>query len=180
MNLIEIDDIFTETRLNLEKLIKQYDFVPQFEFILNKHIDYSLLDSLDFPGIYKIEIKTPYKNSDFNQWLNKFREEWEKAEYKDKFVPNIKKKRLNAHSNLTEWIPIYIGKSRKIKNRIKEHIDLKLSRPTTALKLLERINLYGNNFRISTISISVKNYDLIVSEFENYFREKVNPILGRK
>ena len=180
MNLNEIDDNFTETRLKLEKLIEKYDFVPQFEFVLNEYIDYSLLDSIDFPGIYKIEIKTRYEDSDFNQWSNKFREEWEKAEYKDKFVPNIKKKRLNAHNNLTEWIPIYIGKSRKIKNRIKEHIDLRLTRPTTALKLLERINLFGKVFRISTISVSVKNYDLIVSEFENYFREKVNPILGRK
>lgn len=180
MNLNEIDNIFTETRNNLEKLIETYDFIPQFEFVLNEKIDYSLLESLDFSGIYKIEIKTPYLISDFNQWTDKFREEWEKSEYKDKFVPNIKKKRLNAHNNLTEWIPIYIGKSQKIKNRIKEHINLKLSRPTTALKLLERSNLYGNEFRISTITINVSNYDLIVSEFENYFREKFNPILGRK
>jgi hypothetical protein len=81
---------------------------------------------------------------------------------------------------LTEWFPLYIGKSQSIAKRVKEHIDLELKKPTTAMKLLERVNIYGAKFRISTIKINVNNYDLIVPEFENYFRDKINPIIGRK
>jgi len=180
MELYEIDNLLAKTRTDLESLIEKYEFIPQFQFILNEEIDYSIIDTLNYSGIYLIEIKTPHESYDIVQWANEFRDLWEKPEYKDKFVPNIKKKRLDFHSELVEWFPIYIGKSSLIKRRIKEHLNLKLSKPTTALKLLERTNIYGTEFRISTMNITVKNYDLIVSEFENYFREKINPILGRK
>lgn len=180
--LNQLDSIFTENRYQLNDIIKQYEFEPQFEFTLNQNIDYSLLKLISYPGIYKIEIKISDDTTIvFNDWINKFRELWEHEDYKRHFVPNIKIKRVIAnHPDSTIWFPLYIGKSKNISTRINEHIRFKLSRNTTAMKLLERVNIYENEFRISTIKINVANYDLIVPEFENYFRDKINPILGRQ
>ncbi|MGD1837586.1 MAG: hypothetical protein ACPKPY_05960 [Nitrososphaeraceae archaeon] len=179
MELKKIDSVFTTTRENLEDIIKDYEFELKFEFVLNGNFDYSLLEKLCYSGIYKFEIATCQSPDDLDSWINEFRELWETKEFKKRFVPNITKKRLKAHNVLPEWLPIYIGKHKLIKRRIKEHLDLDLTRPTFALKLHERKNLYGRRFRVSTIKVDVKNYDLIVSEFENYFRGKINPILGR-
>ncbi len=178
--LDQLDSIFTENRNRLNDIIKQFQFISKFEFTLNKDMVYTQGDLINYPGIYKIDIKIP-ENVELNDWIDKFEKQWGHEDYQRHFVPNIKKKRRNAfHLDITTWYPLYIGKSINISKRIRDHIHFKLSRTTTALKLLERVNIYGNEFRISTIEIQVKNYDLIVSEFENYFREEINPIIGRK
>jgi hypothetical protein len=179
-NLEQIDKVFSTQLSELRELIATYDFNVQFEFKLDESSDYSnSLNKLSFPGIYLIEIKTK-NNQTFDDWLTNFKNQWEDHKYKHKFVPNIKAKRTKQHSVLSEWIPLYIGKSKDISKRIKEHLDLKLDRPTTALKLRERSNIYQQEFRVSTINIKVDNYDLIMPQFENLMRDRINPILGRQ
>lgn len=179
-DLEQIDKVFSTQISELRDLIASYDFNVQFNFKLDGIADYSnSLNSLNFPGIYLIEIKTK-NNQTFDEWLTNFKSQWEDPKYKDKFVPNIKAKRTKQHSELTEWIPLYIGKSKNISKRIKEHLYLKLNRPTTALKLKERTNIYQQEFRVSTINIKVINYDLIMPQFENLMRDRINPILGRQ
>jgi len=133
-----------------------------------------------YPGLYKIDIRNSGEHQSFKEWYAWFRSEWVQDAYERKFTPNPKKKRVAAHTQLVEWIPLYIGKSRYISGRVWEHINLKLERPTTAMKLKERTNLTGQRFRLSTIRVDVSNYDLIVPKLESALRDLHNPLLGRQ
>ena len=135
---------------------------------------------LEYSGIYFIEIKNDLKFSDFTSWVTNFREEWEDSKYKTHFVSNLRKKRINTHKELNEWIPIYIGKSKKISGRIHEHIYKELGKPTFALKINARENIKKEKFRLSVIKVSTENYDWVLPLFEKTLRNKINPIIGRQ
>lgn len=180
MPLIKIDQLFSQQLVNLKNVIDTFEFKSQFDFVLQQTDNYTqLIKTLDYPGVYLIEIKAD-NSITFSNWIDYFRTIWEDPKYKDKFVPNLKTKRIKKHDNLSTWIPLYIGKSKNISKRIKEHIELQLIKPTTALKLKERTNIYGQIFRISTIKVVVSNYDLIMPQVESLMREKYHPILGRQ
>jgi len=179
LRLKKVDDEFDLQVQTIATIIDDLNFQPQFIFELNDSIDYKVINSLNYKGVYLIEIETnPQLN--YEEWLAKFKIEWEDPLYKRHFVPNIKLKRTKEHKELKEWFPLYIGKSKLISIRIKEHLDFKLTRNTTALKLRERTNLYGNRFRISTIEVDVKNYDQILPQIETVLRNRLNPIVGRQ
>lgn len=133
-----------------------------------------------YPGLYRIDIRSTEPYRDFAEWVSWFNSEWVRDEYERKHTPNPKKKRIAAHSELKEWVPLYLGKSRDIASRVWEHINLKLEQPTTAMKLKERVNLAGHRFRLSTLRVDVDNYDLIMPKLESAFRDIYNPILGRQ
>lgn len=174
-----VDEKLTEQLKTIIDFAADLSFEAKLTFELNESINYSLLESLNFAGIYLIEIKTnPQKN--YKEWLDEFKNEWEKAEFKKAFVPNLKSKRTIKHNQLGQWFPLYLGKSRAISKRIKEHIDLSLKQPTTSLKLKARKNLYGSEFRVSVVRVNVSNYDLIMPQLETLLRNRINPILGRQ
>jgi hypothetical protein len=180
MDLEQIDILFSDQLTELRKIIEEFSFTTRFEFRLEQNTDYNdLINTLNYSAIYLIEMKTN-NNQTFQDWFSNFQPLWEAPIYKDKFVPNTKKKRVKKNIDLLPWIPLYIGKSKNISQRIKEHIELKLDRPTNAMKLRERTNIYRQVYRVSTIEINVNNYDLIMPQFENILRDRINPILGRK
>lgn len=133
-----------------------------------------------FSGVYLIEIKNDFKHSDFSSWVDNFREKWEDLRYKPHFVSNLRKVRINKHSELNDWIPIYIGKSRQIGGRIHQHIYKELGKPTFALKLYARENMKEEVFRLSVIRVDSQNYDWVMPVFEKTLRNKINPIIGRQ
>lgn len=135
---------------------------------------------LHYPGVYKIDIRRSGDHATFKDLAKWFCSEWVTDEYERKHVPNPKKKRLNAHRELGDWIPLYIGRSRDIAGRISGHIHLSLEQPTTALKLKARANMASQCFRLSTIHLAVENYDLIMPQVERALRDRHNPILGRQ
>lgn len=182
MKLLEIDNELSVFENNLKLASKDLDFMFDIEFTLDECFTKGIIDNLSYSGIYPIEIKNSGKNDSFEDWIENFKSIWlgENNCYEKCFTPNIKKKRVVSHSELDEWIPIYIGKSKNIKNRLFEHFFKKLHQTTFSLKLLERKNLYGNQFRISTIKIEVRNYDIIMPIIENELRNKINPILGKQ
>lgn len=158
------------------------DLAKQLEFsLIGSLSDQKLIDSQDYPGLYKIDIKTS-GFADFQEWFNSFELAWKDAAYVRQFTPNPKEKRVAKHrgGHLEEWIPLYLGKSKRISKRIWEHVNLPMEKPTTALKLASRANMDLNNFRFSTIQIDVTNYDLIMPQLESSLRNKHNPILGRQ
>lgn len=133
-----------------------------------------------YPGIYRIDIEAGSRHASFADWIREFKLKWEHDDYIKKFTPNTKKKRIERHSELMVWIPLYLGKSRNIAGRVWEHLHLKLEQPTTALKLNARTNLAGYAFQLSTVRLEVENYDLIMPSVEKALRDKFNPILGRQ
>lgn len=142
----------------------------------NEHI----IEAQQYPGIYMIEIKVLGKYASFEDWATWFCSEWGKPEYMRMHVPNPKKKRLAAHSQLAEWVPLYIGKSKNIASRVLEHLNLGLEKRTTGMKIKRRTNMANQCFRLSTIKVEVENYGLIMPTLETMLRNKHNPILGRQ
>jgi hypothetical protein len=133
-----------------------------------------------YKGIYKIDIFTSGDNDDFQSWVAKFRAEWDLPEYKKKFTCTTKDKRVSRHGFLEEWMPLYIGKSKKVGARVIEHLSLPLDARTFALKIRSRPNMNDRRFRLSTIPLQVQNYDLIAPSLERELRDRLNPIVGKQ
>ncbi len=169
-----------ELKSELISLANLIDFDPICEFNLENCAITIPWKDIMFSGIYLIEIKNDLKYNDFTSWVNNFRDEWEDPKYKKHFVSNLRKVRISKHSELKEWIPIYIGKSKQIGGRIYQHIYKELGKPTFALKLNERENMKKNTFRFSAIKVPHENYDWVMPVFEKTLRNKINPIIGRQ
>ena len=173
----ELTTQFSRLRNAAENM--QFSVVCEFE-LTDESIKEIPWQAIQYSGIYFIEIKNCNRHSSFESWVTEFKTNWTNEKYKRRFVPNPKKYRIDKHSELTTWIPLYIGKSKNISKRFWEHVYLGLDRPTFALKLLSRDHLKNNRFRLSAIKIDVGNYDWIMPVLENYFRNKINPIIGRQ
>jgi hypothetical protein len=175
--VLELDEELTRIFADFETLVRELEFKEICELS-----EQAKINKLKFPGIYKIDIHTGDKHDSFASWYEWFHGQWVTEEYKNKFVPNPKKKRIAIHmDNLRpEWAPLYLGKSRDITSRVSEHINLPLNKPTTALKLGSRENMKNQRFRLSVLRIDVKNYDLIMPRIESALRDLHNPILGRQ
>ncbi|WP_026473104.1 hypothetical protein [Alkaliflexus imshenetskii] len=175
-----IDEILTEQLVLLEEQISKLKFVENFVFTLGYDFDLNLLSSLQYSGVYLVEIKTIPSFTSIQDWMSDFLTKWEDDKYIANFVPNSRISRVRKHSEYKTWFPIYLGRAKNISDRIKMHVYKEMNKPTGALKLRERKNIHGYEFRISSIKVDVKNYDLIVPQVEKYFRNEINPILGRQ
>lgn len=176
----EIDTALSEILNSLEGEVTKLKFEEICEFKLNKqHIPEIPWGTLNYSGVYMLEIKNQRNQCSFKSWVDEFRTKWEVG-YKEHFTPNLRKKRIEKHVELKEWIPIYIGKSRSIMGRVHEHIFMDLHKTTFALKLNARENLHDELFKLHTIKCEVKNYDWIVPLIESKMRNTINPLLGRQ
>lgn len=170
-----------EKQLNLLKeKIENIQFQKVCEFKLNEEKINTFLDGLNYHGVYLLEVKNEGGHKNFNSWFNNFEKFWNNEEYIKKKSPKIIKSRVKMHKDLKDWIPIYIGKSKEVGKRLKEHIFLELNKTTYALKLKERTNLNNFTFRIQTIRVDVKNYDTIMPVVESELRNKICPIIGKQ
>ena len=177
--MVSIDEKISAIQVELREYSQTLKFTELCEFSMN-NLESILWQELDCQGLYLIEIKNDLKYNIFNEWANEFCEKWQDERYVKRWVSNPKKMRLAKHKELGDWIPLYIGKSRKIKDRIHEHIHLKLEQPTTGLKLKVRDNMQNETFRISFINIPTQNYDWVMSKLERILRDRINPIIGRQ
>ena len=165
----------------MKKITEKLEFQEIIQFILNDEAKQAIpWGDIEYSGIYLIEIKNCNKFSNFNDWVENFRTKWHDLKYLKNFTPNIKQKRVDAHKQLGEWIPIYIGKSKNIRERVNGHIFKDLYKTTFAMKLFARENLKDETFRLSTIRIEITNYDAIIPIVESQLRDKINPLIGRQ
>jgi len=177
----KIDKAITINVKALEKEVEKITFNEICEFKLNNvHIPEIPWGTLKYSGIYLIEIKNNGKYSSFESWICDFKTKWEDEKYLKCFTPNLKKKRIKEHADLGKWIPIYIGKSKKIEGRIHEHLFKGLHKTTFALKLNARENLHKDKFRLKTIKCDVDNYDVVLPIIESQLRNKINPLIGKQ
>lgn len=142
--------------------------------------DESTIALQKFPGIYRIDVSTAGTTREVKQWISDFRSEWEHDDYKKKFTPNLKLKRIAFHQHLPEWMPLYLGKSKNVGARVLEHISLGLEKTTFALKLKARPSMAARRFRLHALEVRVKNYDLVVPALESALRNRFNPLIGKQ
>ncbi|MFB9076043.1 hypothetical protein ACFFLS_13990 [Flavobacterium procerum] len=172
------------------EITKQLDLIKAFanelhfkeicQFELNEKLENIPWSNLTHSGLYLIEVRNNQNFELFEEWVNDFKFRWEDKSYLKKFTPNFKLKRIKAHNELKEWIPLYIGKSKNIKTRLHGHIYKELGKTTFAMKLLARENMKQETFRISVINLQLTNYDAIIPVIENQLRNKINPLIGKQ
>lgn len=136
-----------------------------------------------YPGIYRIDVHVGHPQTDranSSDWIRQFVEEWDHADFVGNNTPTTKLLRIRKHDELLEWMPVYIGKSTNVGSRVAQHINLPLDRRTFAMKLRARPMWNLRVFRLSTIHLPVRRYDLIAPLVEAEAREHVNPLVGRK
>lgn len=176
-----VDNNITESVKLLEIIAEELQFQEVCEFKLNKdHIAEIPWGGLKYSGLYLIEIKNQEIFTNFSDWVLDFESKWTDKKYFQSYTSSLKKKRIQKHTELTKWVPLYIGKSKKIEGRIREHLFKELHKKTFALKLSSRDNLFSETFRLKTLRCDVKNYGVIIPILESYFRDKINPIIGRQ
>lgn len=142
--------------------------------------DEKAISTLTYAGIYRIDVSTEGAMTDVTSWIAGFRSEWEHEDFKKKFTPNLKLKRIARHEHLPEWMPLYLGKSKNVGNRVLKHINLGLEKTTFALKLKARPSMVKRNFRLHAIKVQVHNYDLVVPALESALRDRFNPLIGKQ
>lgn len=181
MNILEPINIkLDEAKRDLVAFARTLEFQQICEFDLESCGTTIPWKDIVFPGIYFIEIKNDLIHETFPAWVDNFRIEWEHQDYKRHFVSNLRKVRINQHTELNEWIPMYIGKSKQIGGRVHQHIYKELGKPTFALKLNARENMRDKTFRLSVIKVPHENYDWVMPVIEKTLRDKLNPIIGRQ
>ncbi|MES2010551.1 MAG: hypothetical protein V4468_16885 [Pseudomonadota bacterium] len=173
--IVSIDEQLTSLFSNFNKIADEID-IP---FICNLS-DERKIATLDYPGIYRIDVYAGNSPCDIGSWIAEFQSEWEHQDFKKKFTPNFKKKRIARHSELSEWMPLYLGKSKKICARVLEHINLELEKTTFALKIKARPSMAKREFRLHALEVPVQNYNLIVPTLEAAMRNRFNPLIGKQ
>lgn len=134
----------------------------------------------DYQGIYRIDISTKGSSRDLMTWIKEFREEWEHPDFLRRFTPNLKDIRINSHTKLLPWMPLYIGKSKNVGARVLEHINMGLDKNTFALKLAARPTMQNRRFRLHTLELPVTNYNILAPALESALRNRFNPIVGKQ
>lgn len=177
MTIKDIDNDLFKISQQLDKFAAQVDFVDFHEFILET----DLKCTPDLPpkknGIYRFDFFIEDDSGEVSDWMKNFCEEWINTDVT--WVPGTRKKRISQHKELREWIPLYIGKSKDVRQRVLQHLYQKIDATTFGMKLMGRKNLYGKKFRVSWIPLEITHYDFIAPALEQRLRNRFHPIVGR-
>lgn len=176
--ITQIDNEISKQLSLLEKEINTLEFKTYYEFTVLESKNNFNKYKLNFQGIYFIEIEKKGNNITFSQWVDKFKTEWENKSFFNR--PQIRQKSINNVKLTNNWIPLYIGKSQEIGNRLYKHLFLENKKSTYALKLYDKAFLKHEKIRIKAIEINVENYDQIVPFIERKLRDEINPIVGKQ
>lgn len=171
----KIDEKLTKLFRGFEQTAQRLEFQPLGDLL---QVD---LETLQFSGLYFFEVwSSPYGTAKLDDWLSCFTATWNQEEFKKSFVPSCQKGRMAKHTTVHEWMPLYLGKSEKLGNRIWEHIHLAADKRTFALKLKARNLLEGNRYRLSVLRLKVANYSVLAPKIEAALRKKHLPLVGRQ
>jgi len=176
----EIDNSITVQLAKLVSYSQTLEFEKVCEFILDENIHTICDAQYSYPGLYLFDIRSEEQGGKVKKWMDEFTDLWRSEAYHLQWTPGIKNIRKRAHTEIDDWVPLYIGKSKNVGNRINEHILKELKKTTFAMKLKARKNLYGRTFRIKVLKMDVENYDVLVPHLELLLRNILNPIVGKQ
>lgn len=173
--ILDLDTQLTQMFAGLENVAHSLSFEPLGNLLEVDH------EAIRFPGLYLIEIRVdPEPQPDIKSWMTDFKAAWDREEFKKSFVPSCQKARMKRHLKLQEWMPVYLGKSKKVGHRVWEHLHLEAEKSTFALKLKARDLLGSNQLRLSVLRLPVVNYDVLAPKLEAAMRRKFHPLVGRQ
>ena len=159
--------IIKEFDNNISSYVNQLkEKIKDITFDTNKSVEFTISQQLD---------------TNRSTCIINFANDWTKKNKNSFYSSTIIKKRLKLREGFdNQWLPLYIGKSKDLYRRIKEHIDLSPEKSTYAMKLKHRKNLEGVEFRFTTLEFDVTNYDFIIPYVERSLREEYYPLVGKQ
>jgi hypothetical protein len=174
--ILRLDGQLTQLLAGFDKVAKSIPFEPLGDLLKVER------ETIQFKGLYFIEIRVDKpKRTSVEAWMAGFKSAWDQDEFKQCFVPSCQKARMKKNEALQEWMPLYLGKAKKVGNRIWEHLYLEKDKRTFALKLKARNLLAGNRFRLSVLRLpDVQHYDVLAPKLEAALRNKLHPLVGRQ
>lgn len=176
MGIKDIEGKLEEINIILENYAKNSSFTFLDEMNLGNLTETDLEELSGNQGIYYFEIKKEI-SCEFNLWIDDFKQRWSNTPVKNS--PKLIEKRLK-NANHSEWVPLYIGKSKNIKKRVWEHFSLGPNSSTYGMKLLSRDNIGSEIIRVGFITIDTSHYDLVMSKIESVLRNDYKPIIGKQ
>lgn len=185
----KLNSIITEDIKNYLKYFRNENYWKEFSFNDISSLDIAALSNNC--GIYYIEINFNKKLNDFTnkeKLIKHVAEEWEKGSTGK--CPKINKERMQTrnkedYKNET-WVSFYLGKSKKLNERLEEHLTgAEKGFNTYKLNLKKNTSeLFKNSrYRIKTIEIEKlkgDKYYWVITRIESELREKLNPICGKQ
>jgi hypothetical protein len=136
------------------------------------------------PGLYLIDIKFPFSD---NEKLEAFITGWGKAKGKVNPPFTARASTSNAQSHATrvsegEFVPFYLGKSLKVRDRLHQHVLDDATSTTFGLKLMSRPQLLeGCTLRASVVTFNIApDAYFCVGLLEAALRKKIQPIVGKQ
>lgn len=152
--LITLDGLFSPLFAEIGKV------APDIELPLICSLDDEVsITAHIFPGIDRIDICTADSTCNAPEWMERFRTEWEHDDFRKKFTPNLKKKRIAFHTSFPEWMPLRACSS------------LRRGRPLISLFLLRPMRCQAQNAGRPTTRIASRSTsDCRASPLERVFR----------
>lgn len=176
MNSIkELDDLLVNVMKRFPAIAEEISF----EYLCPLS-EIGTIQGQNYKGLYKIDIHAGTGPTEVSLWIAELQLEWEHEDFKKKFTANFKKKRIEKHAELQEWMPLYIGKSKNVGKRVMEHLNLGLDKNTFALKINARPKTSQRLFRLSTVKLDVESYNIIGPALESALRERYSPLIGKQ
>lgn len=186
--------IIKEFDNNISSYVNQLkEKIKDITFDTNKSVEFTISQQLDTnqlfeykktQGVYLFELNLDsyiLEEKNRSTCIINFANDWTKKNKNSFYSSTIIKKRLKLREGFdNQWLPLYIGKSKDLYRRIKEHIDLSPEKSTYAMKLKHRKNLEGVEFRFTTLEFDVTNYDFIIPYVERSLREEYYPLVGKQ
>ena len=149
--------------------------------------DFSVITEKSGLYCFWINLSDWHKNTNqpWEELLELFSDEWLKPAENIKYFPKSNKGNIEKtlkDSDESEWIPLYIGKSEKVIDRVKQHVELAPEKKTYALKLNARAKqLEGAKIEITSLPLDVdKDNYFLVGLIEYLIRKEMLPIVGKQ
>lgn len=185
----KLDVIKSELAGDIKKYFKKDDSYFYFEFLkIQKEDDVlKILKNINEKslGLYYFEVKFLKDLKVKDEFIENMDKLWnnDSVEYSPKFYKKKAEKNL-FKLETDEWIPFYLGKSKDLKKRLKEHIYYPSNKKTYSMKLYKRKDKLNNmKFRVTYYcldELSSKEYYFVVELIEKELREEYCPIIGKQ
>lgn len=193
MNAKSVVDMVAENTISEIQKLKKPDYIAKCIAELEENrTEFELggnHDALSFHsnnGIYVFWANFKDSDIEWSRALEVFSEIWNEQRKQNGIThyPKVIKNRAihSFQKNKNNWIPIYLGKAKKVKTRVIEHIKNGAESTTFALKLEESKDLFSTiKFSVSTLDFGLLDDSYYLCEIvESVLRNELNPIIGRQ
>lgn len=190
MEIARMDEIIRQIRA-LDAALRSEAFVDSvtraiddsraIDFDLKSYSSTQLTEIPKGPGVYIFYVRFAFRNGN-SDWKRQFQNDWMHPDMLGfQNSPAVITSKLQKIGS-PEWVPLYLGKSEHMQQRVLSHIELDGSKRTFALKLMARANkIQQHQFRVKYWHLDAfPGMQILLRILEEELRARIEPITGRQ